>query len=895
SSGESGRQGRRSSPWASGSSSAQKDEDKLDPYAPRFQGRQVRPAQFQVSQQDPSAQSREGGSSSIRGSMLSHHSRLAGYTAPAMANPFGGSLPQSYQGTAGQQFQPASQHPYSPPFQAFRFQSSNELASYTLAPTREQTISPWDESISPQWSWQSHVPSSLSSQRSSPQHTPRWDSISPPLMPLNVNRPQSAIRQDTHPQIPHTLLPSMTSLSLDITRHGNQSNRGVLNPLRPPAFSHGSFSRGELAPSPTHATSIERSSSFDTSHTPSAHSPIPSQSGAKAPAPLQAPLPQNLRGDPFRSAKVKTELCRYYNTPKGCVFGDKCNYAHGEQELKFNKLMDLEAAQLIDVEVFRTHPCFTWVATGACPFDQRCTRLHDPRINGLQPSWLPHAEVLITHVGRGLNVDKMYHQQFCAVYSCCPVYGFAPKKKWRADESSTREAWQEFYSFCCSMDASQSDPRSGPWPVCSRLTKDAAHRSNIPEISEMHRLEMALIMRERRKAQYFTFLPSHLFCGELCMVLQTSYFRLEVVESFQNIKRYQVVEISEEEASKCADVENLWLVIAREIAFGPIADASVRPAAVWFNIPEEDFAPCTRQQARRHKRSRHRLREKRDYKNQPEEIKISTSCTIPPFNCCQPVDDAAFDLITRIQKHRLRVVKYFSASSDDKALRSLALEEETLLKCFESQRRFWVTWTWPKRTGSNYIDHNTDVPDVDGAYSFVTYGNRAYGEDTIFFGIDKPSKARGNEVISEKAKLATGLIWKSFVMNLQLVSDRGAVDVPSQEEQMPDHDAAVSQVRRIRTLRNLSLGRPAVRNSPRTPPSLNPQYCSFTSVTMSLDGLIREWTALQHEYEENSSNPLKEAQMDKDKPPDPDRRRSLSYLFDEAAKSWTRALPEYSD
>jgi hypothetical protein len=31
------------------------------------------------------------------------------------------------------------------------------------------------------------------------------------------------------------------------------------------------------------------------------------------------------------------------------VFGDKCNYAHGE----------------VDVEVFRCHVCFTWVATGA--------------------------------------------------------------------------------------------------------------------------------------------------------------------------------------------------------------------------------------------------------------------------------------------------------------------------------------------------------------------------------------------------------------------------------------------------------------------------------------------------------------------------------------------------
>lgn len=79
----------------------------------------------------------------------------------------------------------------------------------------------------------------------------------------------------------------------------------------------------------------------------------------------ESPLPQNLRGDPFRSAKVKTELCRNFNTAKGCPFGDKCNYAHGEHELKFTKLMDLHRAGLIDLEIFRTHPCPTWVATGA--------------------------------------------------------------------------------------------------------------------------------------------------------------------------------------------------------------------------------------------------------------------------------------------------------------------------------------------------------------------------------------------------------------------------------------------------------------------------------------------------------------------------------------------------
>ena len=437
----------------------------------------------------------------------------------------------------------------------------------------------------------------------------------------------------------------------------------------------------------------------------------------------------------------------------------------------------------------------------------------------MQLSWLPHAEVLITHVGRGLNVDKMYHQQFCAVYSCSPVYGFAPKKRWQSDEPSTRDAWHEFYSFCCSMDSSDIGSKNGLWQVRKSKREEAGvinRASTIPEISEMHRVEMALIMRERKKAQYFTFLPSHLFCGELCMVLQTSYFRLEIVESFQNIKRYRVVEITEEEAFQNSSIDNPFIITAREMTFGPVADASVRPVSVWFNIPDEEITPCTRQQARRHKRSRHRLRQKRDFENQPEDAKISASCPIPPFNCCQPVDDAAFDLITKIMRHRLRVLQYFSSSSDEQILRTLASEEEALFISFQSQRRFWVTWTWPKRTGSNYIDSNTDVPDVDGAYSFVTHGNRAYGEDAIFFGVDKSSRTkRLHPVISDKAKLTTGLIWKSFVMNLQLLSDRGAVEVPTGEEQMPDHDPMVSQLPRIQTLRDLSLGMPAVRHSPR--------------------------------------------------------------------------------
>ncbi len=32
--------------------------------------------------------------------------------------------------------------------------------------------------------------------------------------------------------------------------------------------------------------------------------------------------------------KYKTMLCKHYETPKGCVYKEKCQFAHGAQELK---------------------------------------------------------------------------------------------------------------------------------------------------------------------------------------------------------------------------------------------------------------------------------------------------------------------------------------------------------------------------------------------------------------------------------------------------------------------------------------------------------------------------------------------------------------------------------
>ena len=40
-----------------------------------------------------------------------------------------------------------------------------------------------------------------------------------------------------------------------------------------------------------------------------------------------------------------------------------------------------------------------------------------------------------------------------------------------------------------------------------------------------------------------------------------------------------------------------------------------------------------------------------------------------------------------------------------------------------------MTWTWPKNIGSSDVGDDTEVPNVDRTYNFVTNGDPGYGED----------------------------------------------------------------------------------------------------------------------------------------------------------------------
>eukprot|EP00560_Eucampia_antarctica_P008742 CAMPEP_0197826332 /NCGR_PEP_ID=MMETSP1437-20131217/3306_1 /TAXON_ID=49252 ORGANISM="Eucampia antarctica, Strain CCMP1452" /NCGR_SAMPLE_ID=MMETSP1437 /ASSEMBLY_ACC=CAM_ASM_001096 /LENGTH=478 /DNA_ID=CAMNT_0043426727 /DNA_START=746 /DNA_END=2179 /DNA_ORIENTATION=+ len=426
----------------------------------------------------------------------------------------------------------------------------------------------------------------------------------------------------------------------------------------------------------------------------------------------KTPVPQNLRGDPFRSAKVKTELCRHYATEKGCPFGDKCNYAHGEHELKYTKLMDLDRAGLIDIEIYRTHPCPTWIATGACPFDSRCSGLHDPRIRGNSKSWLPHAETLMNRIGEStLNIDKLYHQRLSEVYSCSPIYGYVPLAKWSSKRQQTDFSWSHFYSYICNIDRpihsqlSQANIRGNPEPKILEPIEKSYDKAQI------FYLMITLKMRKNKLGQSFMYMPTHIFCGELCMIIQTRRYQI-IEENTESSPFWQLKELSKDDRTIISGGEKppAKVIDAYEIAFGPVYDPSARPLSFWFDIPSANLAPCTQKEAKNHKRSRHRLKKSRKKdkidptdKLQPlnDKTKGLDGLGDPTYHLSQyisfihhqPVDQASFDLVTGILKHRVSALQFFSRKpghlKNEGELNELVLRHQELKRNFESLRQFW--------------------------------------------------------------------------------------------------------------------------------------------------------------------------------------------------------------
>lgn len=68
----------------------------------------------------------------------------------------------------------------------------------------------------------------------------------------------------------------------------------------------------------------------------------------------------------LKSTLYKTEMCRNWTESQTCPYGRKCQYAHGDEELR----------QVARPPRYKTKPCREYYNKGFCNYGQRCHFLH---------------------------------------------------------------------------------------------------------------------------------------------------------------------------------------------------------------------------------------------------------------------------------------------------------------------------------------------------------------------------------------------------------------------------------------------------------------------------------------------------------------------------------------
>ncbi|KAL6471745.1 hypothetical protein MHYP_G00203950 [Metynnis hypsauchen] len=163
-------------------------------------------------------------------------------------------------------------------------------------------------------------------------------------------------------------------VNIGLNDHFLQQNAKPMAPRRPSLFSPKSLSSEQLSDEwpfdiwsenstskPQLPFRSDRSMSLTDSH-------LPNYGRSKAPEvppppgfPPLAPAPSN---------RYKTELCRSYQEYGSCKYGSKCQFAHGESELR----------GLYRHPKYKTEACRTFYNFGYCPYGARCHFIHEEKV-----------------------------------------------------------------------------------------------------------------------------------------------------------------------------------------------------------------------------------------------------------------------------------------------------------------------------------------------------------------------------------------------------------------------------------------------------------------------------------------------------------------------------------
>lgn len=148
----------------------------------------------------------------------------------------------------------------------------------------------------------------------------------------------------------------------------------------------------------------------------------------------------NLSTAVVNSSRYKTELCRPFEESGVCKYGDKCQFAHGYQELR----------TLTRHPKYKTELCCTFHTTGLCPYGSRCHFIHNPDENRATKILPPSSSSLQQQVNQ---------QQMAAAAAASANSGLAQQQQQTGAHGSAHHHHQT-----ASSATSGSGSNAGPMP-----------------------------------------------------------------------------------------------------------------------------------------------------------------------------------------------------------------------------------------------------------------------------------------------------------------------------------------------------------------------------------------------------------------------------------------------
>ena len=84
--------------------------------------------------------------------------------------------------------------------------------------------------------------------------------------------------------------------------------------------------------------------------------------------------------------KYKTMLCKHFSSPKGCSFGDKCQFAHGVNDLRTSNGLPISNPQIpnntpqdkksLNLQNYKIVKCKYWEKDHNCGYGSLCAFAH---------------------------------------------------------------------------------------------------------------------------------------------------------------------------------------------------------------------------------------------------------------------------------------------------------------------------------------------------------------------------------------------------------------------------------------------------------------------------------------------------------------------------------------